>query len=1039
MDERFFENVPSDELISGKTNIPGATTLPEGTAEGGIGVNIEPVQSDATGSVIFDEAYEGVEGAAKGLLYLPDTILNVAADMIESLGGDKIMIGGIDFGVGKGENGRDYLNRIINSGNYEEQKAIIPFILAAGYGAEVQPDTQVGRILKSTGEGVGLSPLFSSLQKIAVKGMDKLPKESLKTIADKVRYTVLEPFMKDPKKASIVEAEISGVAGAGLQLEKELLGTDTGFGALFLPFGWQGLKTVGLAKKLTKFAPISASIRWGRNFLGRASDDQKIEGGAPVFDDSPQSVKTQEVIKKEQEAMLEGQGKENLERSVEIKEKVQPYAEDDLTMSVAEATEDIPGLKTQSRVESKMDPKATRRNIQRKSNWFTALSNFIKGETDSAAYDSSLPTVIVNRIKDRNESVVKQIETKRGEVSDVLDDVVSDFEGQIVKTDLKTEGRNIQKNVNTYYNNAMEKMDKRSKELGLDTKDVNATRGSLAETIGKIESEVLQGIDVDDSIASKTINSFLKTTLQKLKEGSTVNFKEWRRIENEANVELSKAFQFGNANDIRDLTKFIKVWDEVNFRGNSDQTKNNLKLWKEEYRTNVIVPFRNATVEKVLAKKSGSAENEVMYKLPGEKVAASFLRTTDDVDTYMKIFADDADKIQHIKDAYLDSVAQKSIVNGKIDPEKLANILNKDTRSGLINSLKLDSDLTNVANTIRALVNRNQALTARAKTINSNIIIKTIAKLDKEQNPEKLIDKAIDSNSNELMNSITKTINSLAQKADTKQEGKDLIDSYNAIILNRIIAKAPKIGANENVLSDAANFNKFLDAAETKLKAAIGDEHFNNLKIIGDAYRKLTLTGIDPGTGIGAQSFVQKLEQQLGTSTTTVGALSRAAAESRISKPHVVTYLAGRYFRAQQGLRFDKMIEESLYNTELASLLALPTGKQGPSKQVLEKVESVLDRAGLGFLKYQSRGTPQDLFQADDVEAEDILFDLGPGASVAPTEEPPIQVAEITRPTNIPNPGMPQNNRIKPNVADLFPNDATSASIGRRQGITSLV
>ena len=85
--------------------------------------------------------------------------------------------------------------------------------------------------------------------------------------------------------------------------------------------------------------------------------------------------------------------------------------------------------------------------------------------------------------------------------------------------------------------------------------------------------------------------------------------------------------------------------------------------------------------------------------------------------------------------------------------------------------------------------------------------------------------------------------------------------------------------------------------------------------------------------------------------------------------------------------------------------------------------------------------TPQDLLQADDVEAEDILFDLAPGASVAPTENPPIQVAEITRPTNIPTPGMPQNNRITTSVADLFPNDSTLVSIGRRRqgGITSLV
>ena len=133
---------------------------------------------------------------------------------------------------------------------------------------------------------------------------------------------------------------------------------------------------------------------------------------------------------------------------------------------------------------------------------------------------------------------------------------------------------------------------------------------------------------------------------------------------------------------------------------------------------------------------------------------------------------------------------------------------------------------------------------------------------------------------------------------------------------------------------------------------------------------------------------------------------------------------------AQAGIRADKIIQESMYNPSLAKFLGEETPESGPTKQQLKKFNEMLLKMGL------YGGLTEDRPQ----EAPNIMIDIGPGASVAPTEDPPIQVAEIQRPTNIPNPGMPQNNRVKPNVADLFPNDATSASIGRRQGgITSLV
>jgi hypothetical protein len=100
---------------------------------------------------------------------------------------------------------------------------------------------------------------------------------------------------------------------------------------------------------------------------------------------------------------------------------------------------------------------------------------------------------------------------------------------------------------------------------------------------------------------------------------------------------------------------------------------------------------------------------------------------------------------------------------------------------------------------------------------------------------------------------------------------------------------------------------------------------------------------------------------------------------------------------------------------------------------------NLFETLGIPFMKVGKYGPTKELLNKGEEPAEDLEFFLSPTSQAAPTEEPPIQVAEIQRPTNIPNPGMPQNNRVKPNVADLFPNDATSASIGRRQGITSLV
>ena len=865
-----FKNIPTDQQIDKPSSIPAGTPLTPKDGEMELSqetlpILVEPEQSGQTGIGLLDETLELPEGVAKGILTLPDALINSGVDLAIKA------FPSLKNTFGEGENGRDYLNRLINSGNYEQQKTIIPFILAAGYGGEVDPKTAYGRTLKTIGEFAGLSPYVSALTKAGANLTAKLPQITDTTIAQMVRRNVVEPYLKNPISATKVETAIAGVAGAGAALEKEIFDTETGLGSIILPMS---AVAIGAAPfSFLQKIPSSRVISWAKNKYGTYRDNKKIERGAEVFDESSASRKAAESVSKDEEFMLsDPRGRESAEKAQELIEKVQPYSKKKLSMSVAEATENIPGLKGQSIVESQMRPDSTMRNIGRKQNWFDSLRAFIKGETNSADYDDGLPVMIVNKIKNRNENLIKKIDDKQGEVQTVLDDVVNDLEFNVDKSvSTNVSGQKVQSRILDAKNTAMKNMDKRSKEFGLDKTDVNITKTSLANTIQKIQDDVLEGVD-ENSIAYGTINKTLTDLLKNLKDGSPVKFKEWRRINEDINAQLSRAYNLNIANDIRDLTGLQKVWNEVEFRGNNAKLKENLDLWKEEYRKNVIAPFRDGTVDKVIAKGSADAkgDGEIMFVLPGEKVATAFLRDTKTINQYNKIFQNDVEAQNYIQNSYLDKLLQKAKVQkegGAIyKPDKIAKVLNQDKSSGILKALNLEDRLGTVAETIEALQRRTNMLYTRGQKLNSNLVIKAISKLDEKGNPAALINQAIESKDNVLLNEITKTVRSLANKADTKSNGEELINAYNGVILNSIMSKAPIISggvSGNQIFSSAENFLNFLVAGQSKLTAALGKEHYDNLLLVADGFRKISLTGVESGRGTDpGRGFVQILEEQ---------------------------------------------------------------------------------------------------------------------------------------------------------------------------------
>jgi len=1012
----FLKDIPPEQRIQNQSNIDlGAVTVNPAVEEGqNISTGLNVGGAGYTGDLLTDTPRSFLSGFNEMILGTPDLVINQIAELGETAG---VIPPNVDT--------RNYLNRLFNSGDYEEMKKVFPYVYVGLGKYAGPPDSTTQRIAKGAGQGLGLAGFTGALTKIGAKLYEKTAPK-LDDVADRVRRVVTDRFTKAPVAAAVAEAEYGIAGGGGAQIEKEIFGTDTGSGALLLPLSWAGIKAIGTS--LYNLAPT----RFVRDYTMQKVDNAKIKRGEDPTSDNTiigegPAKRTSKAIETESKRMA-ADNKEELKRAIEIQQTIKDDSGEELPMSIAEATGDVIGRKRQISTESKMDPESASKNIKRKKSWFKAFDNFLNNKTDLGKYDESIPTIIYDKIKNKVDLTVKNIDDEVGEVEFNINSVLdnADFPTQTSQRISKTEtGKQIQTNLQTVYNNAMNAVEEEAKKLKINKTNVQATNSSRSDAINEVENILLKGRDLD-AFAGRDINKMIKEQLKDLQDPlKKLTFQSWRSVNENLNAELNKQLSYGNGQQIRDLEGFITIWDKIKFKGKGGEAVENLQKFKDFYRETIVEPFRNASVQKVLRKAAGSAENAIKYDTSGELVAKQFLNNVKNAETYMNIHRNNFENVKSIQDSFKDQLIDRSTNKGIIDVQKLSNLLNKE--KDIINTLNLNDQLTDVNKTIQSLMTRQNELLSRKKLIDSNTVVKTIAKLDKDNRPTELIDEAIRSKDNNLMKELKSNIDEIAKQ----ENDQGVIDAFNAIIMNRIISKAPSI-SNE-VMGNPILFRQFLDGSETKLRAALGDEHFDNVRLVSDGMVKILTTDINPGnTGTG-NTVVDAFEKATGSSLRQVSTRAMDMKAGRLGKGTLAAYFMSRGVRAQSGLRADRLIEEALYNPNLAKFLSQEVDSvSGPSQKQLKEINMQLLKLGIyGGLSGFSEDKPQ--------EAPNIRIDIGPGASVAPTEEPPIQVAEIQRPTNIPNPGMPPNNKMKPSVSDLFPNDATSASIEKRQGITSLV
>ena len=242
-----------------------------------------------------------------------------------------------------------------------------------------------------------------------------------------------KPFITSPGTAAGVETALSGISSVGIQAEEDLFGTKTGLGGL-LPFGgpaiYYGVKS-----------GVITPVAWaGRKVFSKGADvvdNIRVDAGKVDPKSGKRGEEAQVAVDKQlKEASIGNEA--NIEKAIKIETELQPYTDERIVISPAEATLDAPTLKTQAAIEQSASPEFARRNIARKENILKAMSNFIAEKFTGNAIDDA-PLVVYDAVKNRYMLTLGRINKGEQELSTKISILTDSDTGVYPKISNRTE------------------------------------------------------------------------------------------------------------------------------------------------------------------------------------------------------------------------------------------------------------------------------------------------------------------------------------------------------------------------------------------------------------------------------------------------------------------------------------------------------------------------------------------------------------------------------------------------------------------------
>jgi hypothetical protein len=982
---------------------------------------VEQQPSRVTGATVGDvpEGYQGIQTGAMGalvrgfndiILALPDLAINKVVDGLE--------LAGI---VDKVDEPRNFLSRVFNSSDYKAQKVIIPYLMHYGvdeYIGQTGEEGVVDKYARAVGQGGAMAVPFAGITAKGAQLSAAAPKalDMGKTV-DRIKSSFFKPYQTAPAVATSLEVGAGGLASAGAQAERDIFGTNTGIGALTAVFGgpalYYSLKTAG-----TK-GPIGRMFSWGKE---KFVDAKKIEEGTLDPSAGAQGEKAKGTLTKEvEEAAATPESQINIQRAREIEETIL----DEGALTPAEATMDPPLLQAQVSVESRATPEFTRKNVRRKADNIAKIEKYINNELTGSALDDG-PTFIVDAGTTRAKNIATKIDKDLDEVTTTLSGIKDSKTGTYQKldgSDKRTIGENIRASIDEAHTKAKQEAEDKAGELKINKTDRLVKMDAFEQAKESIKNAVLTK-EGKEALSYEQLNPLIRKFIETDKR--TISFQDWKQFRDSVSSAIGRAAALKIGPELRQLAIFAKTLDEL---GEAYGTANvNFEKFRKFYSDNVITPFEDGFVIRVLAKAPGSTGEKVKYAIPGERVAESFLADSNSATQFMRLFGENQVMMDNMRAVVMDQVRKTAYNKNKavFDPAKINTYVDKN--KPILDILKLTDQISTGSNLIENQLARQATLTARQRNVAQNNLFQVIARAEKTNQPEKILDQAL--KDPKLLGQLK---NSVLRSKGTDLSQEELAHAFRATITQKLLAKAP------NALENPIAFKEFLVREESFLNNAFDKTHIDNMYLVADAAERVLATG-GKGQPLGPQDIITSLTSKLGTTPAGISNRFIAVQEGRLGPRAAVGYILSRAIRAQSNARTDALFREMMFDPSIAKLLTnegpTPLSVSGPEQR---RLNSFLFSLGVDY---------NEVDMTEPAEPLEVIIEPNlpstPNVPTTPTIGDQSSVAPVVSPSPVPSP-VPE---ISPpttqtaSASELFPFDPTLAAIERRrnqkQGIMSV-
>ena len=956
---------------------------------------------------VLDPLRPIAKGFSSTIAALPDAAINAITSGFNAATGSEI--------------DKDILLRIFASDDFESQRILIPYILSYGvdgYVGTSEQDPFYERYGRAAGQGGAIALPFAGLASAYAKTAQKLPTVA-KTVKDKVLDVVTKPFITSPGTAVAAETGLGAVSGIGIQGEEDLFGTQTGLGGL-LPFGGPAIY-YGVKKGVV--TPVGWALKKTVSKGGDIIDNVRVESGKVEPGSGRRGEEAQAIVDKQlQEAAVGNEA--NIKRAIEIETNLQPYTDERIVISPAEATLDAPTLKTQAAIEQSATPEFTRKNLARKENILNAVSNFITQKFTGNAIDDA-PLVVYDAAKQRYVLTLGRINKGEQELSTKISILTDADTGVYPKISNRSEaGQEIRQIVTAAHTQAKESAEALAKNLNINNADQVASMDALEAAKTTVRNAVTSRAG-EEALSYQGLNSTVKNFIES--DLKKISFQDWKMFRDQVSSQIGKAFATNNKSDQRTLAILAKTLDDLGEAFGRTNTK--FKEFQNYYDQTVIRPFETSQVIKILAKGRGGTGDRPVYFLADEQVAKSFLKDSNTAKQFMTLFGDNAAQLDNMRAAVLDEIRSVGVVGGEFKPNAINKYMNNNRET--LTQLGLFDELADTQNLVNQLTSRAATLDTRKKIINQNAMYSAVARAMKVEDPEKLI--------NDILKSPR-----LAREVKTKI-GKDpeTLEAFRAAVMQKALGNSP------SALDNPLDFKKFLVNNERSLNAIFDKTHIDNMYLVADAAERVFATPMVAGAGMKSEDLMSRFASKLGTSVAGASTRFVALQEGRIGSKAAAAYFITRGLSARSAARADALFKEMMFNPEVAKLLV----KEGPqdfsiTPETNRAINSILFNIGVLPTVRETIGK--------ESPAEDIMIEF-PKAFELPDDQQETTPPEIVPPTssdqamNMPTksvlPPAPVANVQQPNIqtasaTDLFPFDPTLAAIEKRQnakqGIMSL-